>query len=410
MFTGTARVIDHLMRGSKDEFPAQVLRIIGKTPNMLSYNPHLYYTIHEKFAPASIILKPGVHLVAIDQEKATFIQVDEDCCLFNPRLYPITFFAQTDLAKNLIILPIGYLNDITEKIDISDRKVVWMFHTGRCGTTAWVQAFNSLPGWTVFSELQALRGICLFGGQKQTSVESFSKTPEFRRLALAMIKLYIRLVPSNGSLFWKTGHFAHWLVDIIAEEFPEHKMLLAYRDAFPSMKSYYNSFDGFTPIHYVQARLTKDPYCRSGPVAWERHFVSGGCNSNTYASILEKTTPQPVIEWLLFNWAVTIHTITNRKHANAAIRSVKYEQLKGNRRETIAKVFNYVNVAEDNVGKACEALDTDSQQGLWLSKESRTQRSGHWIRQEDVIRRCNVILDTFNLPDVDSTLNLNIQL
>lgn len=400
------------MRGSKDENPAQVLKIVWKVPDLHTATPISFLTVHKRFAPANIALEKGVHLLSINETKATFIQVDEDCDLFNPRLYPITSLGQTQHAKYLIILPIGYFNEILQNVDIESKRVVWMFHTARCGSTAWVQVFNSLPQWTIFSELQTLQYTWLFNQQHHSSVESYSKSPEFRKHAIAFIKMYLHHVPAGHSVFWKTTTFDNYMIDIISEEFPSHNILVAYRDILPSIKSYHSTFGSQRNVRHAYNVLSSDPLNNNNRIAHTmRAFATNGLDVDVCQEIIKRVKPQTVTEWMTFRYAAILSSVLQYEHNGVMIKSIKYEHLKRDRKGTLTKVFRYLGISDSHIDVAYEALNTDSQQGTWLSRENQNERKvEEWQRSEGEVERCNLILKSLGLPDVDSSINLDMEL
>lgn len=400
------------MAGAEDNNPAQVLKIIYNIPDMVAATRSAYYTIHHSFAPAEVVLRKGVHLISIQSNRAIFMQVDEDVDLFNPKLYPITSLAQTQLAKFMIILPIGYFNDLVDQIDISDRKVVWMFHTTRCGSTTWVQIFNSLPNWTVFSELQTLPYTHLFGDKNYLTIHKFSKSPEFRHFVISYVKMHVHHVPAGGSLFWKSTPMDNYMIDMISEVFPDHQMLLAYRDILPSIGSFHTTFASMATVAATYKALSADPYNETSEfIRMMRMHGTNSYDHNFSVNLIHQVKPQMVVEWLTFKWAATLHAILENVQNGAQIRSIKYENFQLQQQKCIEKVFQFCNVNEEYVTTACECLHKDSQEGTWLSQKSRQARTANkWSRTEDVVRRCNMILNAFNLKDIDSHIDLDIEL
>lgn len=88
-------------------------------------------------------------------------------------------------------------------------------------------------------------------------------------------------------------------------------------------------------------------------------------------------------------------------------RKVKYHSLLANRRETVAKVFDYLGIPAENVDIACEALRADSQAGVGkVSWDSRKHVGGiDWKGDGDVAKRCNIILEEFGLSGVNFKLD-----
>lgn len=396
------------MNGKDDDMPAQVLRVVWRNPLAFWATPTTYFTMHERFDSASIVLSDRVHLLSITSKAATFTEVDRD--ILNAREHSFTCMAQTNHTKKLIILPSKVFYDLVDKIDVTDRNVVWMLHTTRCGSTAWVQAFNALPGWTTFAEPQAMLYSIMYGDHGHHDAESLSKTEEFKRLAVAYIKIHIRHAPKNGSVFWKGTTFDEHLADIIAANFPKHKMLVAYRDPAPALTSFYNSFNNVGPIKYVtEVLLNHDP---NDDDWWFRipntNGWTNGCDHKLCKKIITRVRPRTSLEWFTFLWAAKTSKIRALIQDGAKIKPIKYDSLLANRTEIVAKVFDYLGIATENIDLAYEALNSDSQAGIgqvsWVSR--KTGGRTVWKTNEEIVRRCNMILEEFALSDVDTQFDL----
>ncbi|XP_067948367.1 uncharacterized protein [Watersipora subatra] len=402
---GTSKRIFETMNADTEN-PAQVLRIVWKNPYAMVINPKTYFTVHERFAPVDIVLNRRIHLFSVNSKKAAFVELN--CDLFNVKAHPLNFLTQTNHAIRLIILPIKAFNELVDSIDVGDRNVVWMFHTTRCGSTAWVQVFNSLPGWTVYSEPLAMMYSIAFGDHGYSSAESFSKSPIFTRLAVSVIKLYIRQAPKGGSVFWKAMAYEEYLIETIANYFPHHKMLAAYRESFPSITSFYRTFNNSCYIRYVwKISLNHDPYDDkfwfdiSNLNCWTNGYDHEFCKK-----LIISVRPKTALEWYCFMWAAKTALIKRAVEAGVNIQAIKYDSLLENRRATIAKVFDYLSINSDLLGTACKVLDYDSQAGVAnASWDTRKQAGGtEWSKDKNMVKRCEMILKAFGLPKLHSEL------
>ena len=64
-------------------------------------------------------------------------------------------------------------------------------------------------------------------------------------------------------------------------------------------------------------------------------------------------------------------------------------------------VFSCWCFSRSIVDTALQAMERDSHAGLQFSKENRKSHPG-WVETEAAIRRCNKVLQVFNLPDLHS--------
>ena len=248
----------------------------------------------------------------------------------------------------------------------------------------------------------------VFGDHKYSSPYSFSKSPEYKKYAVAAVKMQLYKVPPNSSVLWKATTCDEYYIDIIAKIFPKHKMLVAYRDIFPTLTSYYKSFFNFPILVYgteVVNQVDLDSKWWFGKMMLG--LFTNGSDLDLTRELIENVKPQTGFEWFAYLWAAKASTIRKAIEDGVNIKPIKYDSLVGNKKETIAKVFDYLDIPAENVDIACEALKYDSQAGIaMVSWESRSQSdSKEWSKDSNVIRRCNMILDILNLPNVNSSFD-----
>ena len=94
-------------------------------------------------------------------------------------------------------------------------------------------------------------------------------------------------------------------------------------------------------------------------------------------------------------------TMSSYQAAGIPIKCVKYENLISDPYRTVCRLFSHVGVSLDLVDTALRAMERDSHAGLQFSKENRKKHPG-WVETEAAIRRCNKVLQVFNLPDLQS--------
>ena len=64
-------------------------------------------------------------------------------------------------------------------------------------------------------------------------------------------------------------------------------------------------------------------------------------------------------------------------------------------------MFSHVGVSLDLVDTALQAMKPDSQAGYSFSKDHMKNYQG-WVETEEAIKRCNRVLQVFNLPNLRS--------
>ncbi|XP_067942614.1 uncharacterized protein [Watersipora subatra] len=407
VLNGTSAKIESAMSGKEAAAPAHVQRVVWINPSSNQLNPQSFFTVHERFAPADIVLDNRVHLLSVTSKTATFTEVDSD--ILDSRKHPFIWLAQIRRCTRLIVLPVQSFYKLVDKIDVEDRKVVWLFHTTRCGSTAWVQAFNSIPGWVAFSAPQALHYSIVHGDHGYSCAESFSKTEEYRRILIATITVYLRQTPPGWSVLWKAIHLDEHMIGHLVRRFPQHKLLVAYRDVLPVVSSFQRAFGNSATLRYIAEKLMyRDP----SDVKWWSHIsnlgtFTNGFNHDFCMKVIARVRPRTLIEWSCFTWCAKLTTIQQAQQNGINIKPLKYDGLAENKRATVVKLFEYLDISSDYVDLACEALNYDSQAAApnveW--KTGNTKEQYQWMKDGEVVKRCNMILEEFSFPTLGSSFD-----
>lgn len=391
-----------VLGGNDGGKPAQVLYSWFTLPFRVYATPDAFVCTHEKFSAADIIFKKNVHLLSLSKSTATFVELDETIGAYDTRQYPILFLAQTQHTRRVIKLPMEEFYRIADQLNVSDHQVVWMFHSVRCGSTAWAQVFNSLPGWSVISDSQSLYvtiSYCL----DTADMSSFSRTAEYSRMAQAIIKMNLSKMPPGAHVLWKgTVHDDH-MIPVIAKHFPEHRILFAYRNALPSGISFYKAFASIPFMKNKDAHLSRKPFDTSpySSVKTTRLFYTNGYDWDMCKRVIDETRPQGTFEWYMFMWSVKVTLALEARQKGISIQPIKYEHLQSQPRATVTEVFEYLGIPLEQVDTAMKALEEDSQENTFFSRKRRS-RFADWERTEESVRRSNAILKAFNLPNLNS--------
>mgnify|MGYP001796051762 FL=1 len=324
--------------------------------------------------------------------------------IFNIRKNPIFFLSQTNNAKEIIIIPRAIFDRVVEDIDVTDRDVVWLFQTFRCGSTIWSQIFGSLPGFSVISETQTL----FYSIIEYTDVhdmQQFSKTAEYEKMALATIKWYISSTPKNTKIFWKTTLLDDYLIPIIHKHFPHHKMMFAYRNILPCAASYERAFGWLPMIKYELHYLIRDMFtCKPSKYHSRRcklWYTSGYDPARCDKAIKAARPTLSGFEWFVLLWATRSSIVLQNKQNGIRIKPAKYEHLQKDPKGTIKDVFNYLELPGEFIDVAYQAMELDSQAGLFFSQQNKTVHE-QWHRTQEAVNRCNKMLKIFDFPDLDS--------
>ena len=394
---------DAILEGRETVRTAQVLKnwYTLKCSNFAT--PSSFFTTHEYFAPVDIIRKKNVTLLRVSETEAVFSELDPTMNLLDVRKHPIFFIPQTYQCRRIIRIPSWAFQQAVDKIDITDRRVVWMFNTQRCGSTTWAQIFSALPNWTVLSEPQVFYQ-SIVNGYSGNDIPLFTETTEFEAMLTGIIKFYVSLAPPGGSVLWKTMPVDEPMLKVVPKLFPEHKLTFTYRNVLTNAGSYHQCYMRWPLVLNYIRHLEIDPFNKNptGQLRVARLVYNNGFDVELCAKAIEESKLKAVIfEWFVLKWAAKIRAVLDAKAEGIEIKPVKYEFLLKDLRKSVTQLFEYLEVSADLIPKALAAASADSLAGTFISRDAKA-RNTRWNRTTDGVNRCNKVLEIFGLPDLDT--------
>lgn len=322
-----------------------------------------------------------------------FIEIDRNTDIYNTSKYAFLEQSLTPVAKRLYRIPMRNFIEFGRKLE--DRNVVWLFHTTRCGSTAWTQVFNSLPDWGTLAEPPLLQRFFEIN-VNNLYIPKFVKTQFYQDLVEAIIKVTLKNFPkSHRGIFWKTQTMDDQMVPVIRKIFPKHRLLLGTRDVAPSGKSFYHAFRPFFQIGIWI--LNSDPLSTASQGGQFLLLATNGELTPPIRQLLTETRPQGLLEWFVLFWALKV-----RMYQRTPWIHVRYEDLMTDPKQALSRVFSHLEIAENLLDVGMKALESDSQETSIFAKKKREHFSV-WVRTEESVARCNRILEAFDLPHFDES-------
>ena len=117
---------------------------------IVHYRRH-FITTHAGFVHPDFALQTHVTLMTVTDKEAICCVSDKHVNVFNTRKHPFLFNTLFMEAKYFLVMPITSFIKLAEAQGDPKSKVIWLHHTGRCGSTAIAQAFNALPDTVALS-------------------------------------------------------------------------------------------------------------------------------------------------------------------------------------------------------------------------------------------------------------------
>lgn len=106
----------------------------GRMPTTFRLSWSQLIVTHERFAQASIVLRPYVHLMSIEADVARFMEIDPSAEPLNVRRNPLLFICKSSSTRKLIVVPRWMFDELVDGFDVEERQVVWLFLSARCGS------------------------------------------------------------------------------------------------------------------------------------------------------------------------------------------------------------------------------------------------------------------------------------
>ena len=84
----------------------------------------------------------ALHCLSMDTKSAHFVEFKDGDDPYDVRKYPLLQFSQKAHSKYLYIMPLDEFFTYCDSQDVASRRVVWLNHSVRCGSTLWCQIFH----------------------------------------------------------------------------------------------------------------------------------------------------------------------------------------------------------------------------------------------------------------------------
>ncbi|KAF6035527.1 hypothetical protein EB796_006160 [Bugula neritina] len=152
--SGVQKHINKCYHDDQYDMSVQCLRVWGKCkPSPLTIPQlHHFLTTHVKFVNPEYALGKHVTLLAVNDKDAIFGVFSPQEDIYNVRKWPFLYIAEFQTAEHILVMPMTSFIRLANKLGDPRSKVIWVHSTGRCGSTALAQAFNSLPDVLAMAE------------------------------------------------------------------------------------------------------------------------------------------------------------------------------------------------------------------------------------------------------------------
>ncbi|AOX00771.1 hypothetical protein BJP34_16160 [Moorena producens PAL-8-15-08-1] len=310
----------------------------------------------EDIAVETLLKNPHISLYCLDPDERRVILVEtpEDVVLSD---FPFYYSAQYQQAVRLVTLSYDRLHDIADQIDFDSQQLILIYSVGRCGSTLLSSALNQLKNITVFSEPDVYSQLVR---QRQWNGNNDA---QISKLLVSCTKLICRQsTPKISDRRWviKLRSYGIELADLLANNFPQAKILFLYRQIETWIRSSLRASIGEIP---------------DTPESLESMQKAVGNLVSLIARFPEPNRPLSYIEILTVTWLSVLECLQRLHQQGYPPFIINFEDLIATPNSVIKQIFDFCDLPHNNLSQILKVFTQDSQSSTALSWENlqRTQ-------------------------------------
>lgn len=342
-------------------------------------------------APSILMDEPTITLYSLDHanRRAIFVETPPEVDLSQA---PFVYQWQYEHALRLFVAPYDLLDDLTGTIDNRGENLIFIYSTGRCGSTLFSQVLNQAPAVISLSEPDVYT--VLVGLRNPNG----GYDPEISRLIRALTLLLCKPMPAKQRPQWWAIKFRAMAIELshlLYDQFPQAKTVFMYRNAESWARSSASAF-----------RLL-DPQMAATLTAFSQQFPQWMPLMQAYTPAAD--TVSLVSRFLAPLWLSLMQRYLELHEHGVPMCALRYEDLRTAPAEMLASVFAYCGLPTANLHDIVAGLDKDSQQGTTLSQEAA--RKNPYVLTDQHLSEIRSLLQAhpvLNTPDIilPNTLSL----
>jgi Sulfotransferase domain len=360
---------------------ARVLTIQNRQRRSASLVAYLrdFTFVEAETIDANIVLQSNLSLYCLDNDnrRAIFVELPTDIDLSQA---PFIYQTQFDNAQRLIAVPYDNFKVLAQRLP-EPQQLIFLYSTGRCGSTLLNQVFNSLEYVSSLSEADVLsQFIHLRNADSKSDTE-----------LIELLRCCIRFVHRPTTFKTAFVHVAKLrnqsieIVDLFERAYPNAKKLFLYRNALDWVRSIYRL-----------ASRNRVPPDRSLAEALEWQYLYSNRSFEYLRSLFDEDTEmisatQSITLW----WLTVMERYEHFYQAGFPLTAWRYEDLLANRQGVLESIFNYCDLPESDVTKVLGSFEKDSQQGTRFAREDASEGN-------------TISLSTAQIAQIESILAKNL--
>lgn len=309
-----------------------------------------FWCIHSHWDSAEAILAEGVSLYSLNEEYAYFVKTPPTTNLLDAHAF--YYSAQYASATHLIQVPIVEFHRMAQQVGDPKGDVVFLFSTGRCGSTLLQQMMSVFPQTASISEPDSFT--CAH------AMKNAGVSPVVLKTVLqSIVRLEGKRCVQGSCLVIKTRSQCTWQAQMISELFPNIRFLFMYRNAIDVTFSNIRAF-----LHLPGLGIAFNesiPYAIRDKLATPvKNFVAKGAAHIYAEDYLKSLPPLPL---MATGWVVEVLRYAELRQNGVEIAGVRYEDLLANPEGTIRAIAEHIGMPVTSVivKDSLEEMKKDSQ-------------------------------------------------
>jgi len=403
---GMSDIVSQIESGQLYERSAHVFNIqwkVKKEPfHLLSkWN---FMASHRSFEHPNYVLSHNVSLLAVEYNRAVFVEVPHNYDIFDCRISPFITIGQFKESVRIITMPLSSFVRCADELGDPKTKVIWLHSTGRCGSTAMSQVFEAIPNCTTVSE-----PMCIFTYRNDAAAKN--NTKKFRQVLNS--QLYKNIIRSATRMMAKPNEHnpdilfiknftlsgVHEVPELEAM-FPDQIHLFLYRDCLDTVQSYMKSLNShfwMALIMKLRANACLRYVIRSPKLLFKALSAPDIIDMNTWLKDSTNQQDMTAFGLLVIQWAAYCCHYTHLVNSSQTkVRAIRYEDITENKDATLSLLLQFCGISEEHVELAKKSLEADSQAGTCLSMSTLGKFKKTHIT-EDLRNEANFYLKGFKL-------------
>ena len=291
--------------------------------------------------PSVVMNQPTISLYCLDpaNKQAIFVDTAPNVDLLQAPFY---FIAQYEAAQRLIAVPYATLHTLASKVKIDPQRIIFLYSTGRCGSTLFSHVLNQSSATVSFSEPDVFTQLVMMRTARQGT------DTEIRTLLHDALMVMCANAQQHGFEQWafKFRSYVLSVSDLLYQAVPEAKLLFLYRNALTWATSFSRAF-GSSDAELAE-RLAKD-----------------GCDLIPGVDAYLKTHTESMnwIMYLAHMWVSTMQNGRSLQQQGAELACGRFEDLKVAPEAVIQSLLAHCDLPMPNPDRLAQVLAEDSQAG-----------------------------------------------